>query len=657
MSKARTAPYGSWKSPITSDLIVSGTVTLKEATIDGDDVYWIEVRPVEGGRYVIVRRTPDGRTEDVTPPPFNVRSRVHEYGGGAYVVDRGTLFFSNFDDQRLYRQDPGSAPRPITPEAPLRYADGIVDRRRGRLICVREDHTHSDQEAVNALVSIPLDGDGEQEVLVFGGDFYSTPCLSPDGSLLAWLTWNHPNLPWDGTELWVAEVKADGSLGRGQRVAGGPDESIFQPAWSPECVLYFVSDRTGWWNLYRRQDGSVEPLCPMEAEFGLPQWVFGMSTYGVAPAGRLICSYAHQGQSHLASLDLARGQLEAIEIPYTLVSTLRVAPGWAVFTAGSPTEHPALVRLDLATHRLDVLRRTSEITIDPAYISIPQAIEFPTENGLTAYGFYYPPRNRDYSAPPHELPPLLVMSHGGPTGATSAQFDLEVQYWTSRGIAVLDVNYGGSTGYGRAYRERLNGQWGVVDMDDCANGARYLLEQGEVDGERLAITGGSAGGYTTLCALTFRDLFKAGASHFGIGDLETFVEDTHKFESRYLDRLVGPYPERRDLYRARSPIHYTDRLNCPLILFQGLEDKIVPPNQSEAMFEAVRAKGLPVAYLAFEGEQHGFRRAENIKRALDAELYFYSRIFGFELADPVEPVRIENLLDPGRGPHGQDRRA
>jgi dipeptidyl aminopeptidase/acylaminoacyl peptidase len=381
----------------------------------------------------------------------------------------------------------------------------------------------------------------------------------------------------------------------------------------------------------------------MEAEFGVPQWVFGMSTYGFESENRIVCTYQSDGVDHLAILDTATGAFETIEMPYTLCMDVQVVPGQVLFLGGAPTEFPALVRLDLATRRIEVLRRSSDLAIDPGYISAPQVIEFPTEDGLTAHAFFYPPRNHDYAAPRGERPPLLVMSHGGPTGATFACLDLEKLYWTSRGIAVLDVNYGGSTGYGRAYRQRLNGQWGVVDVNDCANGARALARRGEVDGGRLAITGGSAGGYTTLCALTFRDDFRAGASHFGISDLEVFVKDTHKFESRYLDRLIGSYPERKDLYYERSPINFTNRLECPVILFQGLEDKVVPPNQAELMVDALRAKQLPVAYVAFEGEQHGFRKAENIKRALDGEFYFYAQIFGFQSAEAIEPVPIENL--------------
>jgi dipeptidyl aminopeptidase/acylaminoacyl peptidase len=426
-------------------------------------------------------------------------------------------------------------------------------------------------------------------------------------------------------------------------VAGGLEESIFQPEWSPGGVLHFVSDRTGWWNLYRWWGGKAEALWPLEAEFGKPQWVFAPSTYAFASERELVCAYGLHGNWQLARLNLTTGVARPIETPYTEIAELRAGPGFAVFVGGSPTEPRSLVRLDLESGRLEVLRRSRPAAIDSGYVSVPQAVEFPTGKGLKAHGFFYPPRNRDFAGPPGEKAPLLVMSHGGPTGATSTAFNCEIQFWTSRGIGVLDVNYGGSTGYGRAYRQRLDGQWGIVDMEDCAQGARYLMEQGLADGERLAITGGSAGGYTTLCALTFLDLFSAGASYYGISDLEAMARDTHKFESRYLDRLIGPYPERQDRYRERSPIHFTDRLSCPLILLQGLEDKVVPPNQAEMMLEAMRAKGLPVAYLPFAGEQHGFRRAENITRAIEAELYFYGRVFGFELAEAVEPVAIENL--------------
>jgi dipeptidyl aminopeptidase/acylaminoacyl peptidase len=639
---ANVSSYGAWKSPITAELVAGGEVGLEQIRVDGDDIYWIERRPQEGGRKVVVRRTVDGAVADVTPVGFNARTRVHEYGGGDYAVLNRRVVFANFTDQRLYVQEFDSAPKPLTPQAALRYADGQIDPRRNVLYCVREDHC-GPGEAVGSLVRLDLSKEGTGTIVSSGNDFYSSPRLSPNGSRLAWLAWNHPNMPWDGTELWVGKLSDDGAIIEKERVAGGLDESICQPEWSPDGMLYFVSDRTGWWNLYRRKENRIEALCPMDAEFSQPQWVFGGSLYGFASKNRIVCSYSKDGCDYLARLDTGTGTPDAIDVPFTAISQIRVAGNRLVFVGASAAEATSIVSVDLARKQPAVLRRSRESGVDTSYLSVPKAVEFPTEQGLTAHGYFYAPRNPDYAAPADEKPPLIVMSHGGPTSSSSASLKYSIQYWTSRGIAVLDVNYGGSSGYGRAYRERLNGQWGIVDVDDCVNGARYLAERGEVDGNRLAIRGGSAGGYTTLCALTFRDAFKAGASHYGISDLEALAKDTHKFESRYLDRLIGPYPERRDLYVERSPIHFTDRLNCPMILFQGLEDKVVPPNQAEKMVEAVRAKKLPVAYLTFEGEQHGFRKAENIKRVLEAELYFYSKVFGFELADPVEPVQIENL--------------
>jgi len=642
MARPIVASYGSWKSPITADIVAGGEVALEQLRIDGDDIYWIERRAQEGGRKVIVRRSSDGRVTDVTPVGFNARTRVHEYGGGDYAVSNGTVVFSNFADQRLYVQEIGSEPKPLTPEAPLRFADGQIDRRRSFFDCVREDHS-GPGEAVNSIVCVDLNGGDAGSIIVSGNDFYSSPRLSSDGARLAWLTWNHANMPWDGTELWVGKLSEDGVVTEKEKIAGGVNESIFQPEWSPDGVLFFVSDRTEWWNLYWWKENNVAPLYPMEAEFGQPQWVFGGSLYGFASETQIVCSYSKNGNDYLATLDTATKTLRDIELPYSAISQLRVTGNHVSFIGASSTETSAVVALNLSTKKFEVSRRSREMTVGSGYLSEARAIEFPTEQGLTAHGYFYPATNCDYAGPADEKPPLLVMSHGGPTSSSSASLKYSIQYWTSRGIAVLDVDYGGSSGYGRAYRERLNGQWGIVDVDDCVNGARYLAERGEVDGNRLAIRGGSAGGYTTLCALTFRNTFKAGASHYGISDLEALAKDTHKFESRYLDRLIGPYPARRDLYVERSPIHFTDRLNCPMIIFQGLEDKVVPPNQAEKMVEAARAKKLPVAYLTFEGEQHGFRKAENIKRVLEAELYFYSKVFGFELAEPVELVKIENL--------------
>jgi dipeptidyl aminopeptidase/acylaminoacyl peptidase len=642
MPEPKVAPYGSWKSPITPESVAS-TIELSEIAVHKGVVYWIEHHPEQEGRFTIVKRAVDGRITELIPPPFNVRTTVHEYGGGSYVFDDGVLYFSNFSDQRIYKFDGEGQPRPVTPKLNMRYADGVIDHRLGRMICIREDHTSSDQQAINAIVSLSLDGEDSGKVLVSGNDFYSSPRLNSDGSRLVWITWNHPNMPWDGTELWLGELRANGSVGRIERIAGGLNESIVQPEWSPDDALYFVSDRTAWWNLYRWRDGKVEPLYQTDAEFGRPHWTFGFRTYAFASKDRIICAYATGGNWHLAEIETASRKFKPIETPYTLIAYVRVDAECAVFIGGSPTAPESIVILDLKSGKSNTIFRSLSDPIDSKYVSTRELIEYPTSNGLKAHAFYYAPRNPDFTAPLGEHPPLVVISHGGPTSATVATLRSTIQFWTTRGFAVVDVNYGGSTGYGREYRQRLNGQWGVVDVDDCINAANYLVNSGRADGKRLAIRGGSAGGYTTLCALTFRNVFQAGASYYGISDLRVLDKETHKFESHYNVKLVGPYPEQSDLYYKRSPINFVDQISSPLIIFQGLEDKIVTPNQAELMVQSLRAKGLPYAYIAFEGEQHGFRRKESIARSLEAELYFYSKIFNLELADAVEPVKIENL--------------
>lgn len=642
MSKPTKAAYGSWKSPIQAKQIAEGTIALAEATIEGQFIYWIELRPAEGGRCVVVRRDSDGAITDMTPEGFNARTRVHEYGGGAYLPCGAKVIFANFADQRLYSYGGQGPARPVTAEADLRYADMVCDDPRNRLIAVREDHSGSG-EAVNTIAAIHCRVDGRSEVLVGGNDFYAAPRISPDGRQLAWVTWNHPDMAWDAAELWVAPIDEDGSIGEAAHVAGGPGEGIAQPRWSPEGVLHFVSDRTDWWNIYRFRGGKVEPLTQLEAEFTGPHWVFGGSSYSFAGGSQIVCTYVQGGVHRLAVLDGATGKLETIETPYTTIGSLRARGGRAVFVGGSPTRPAAVVLMDLASRKTQQIRRASEVEIDPGYLSVAEAIEFLTEGGLTAHGLFYAPRNKDFAAPADEKPPLVAMVHGGPTAAASTSLRLSIQYYTSRGLAVLDVNYGGSTGYGRKYRERLYGQWGVVDVDDCCNGAKHLAGRGLVDGHRMAVTGGSAGGYTTLSCLALRDVFAAGASHYGVSDCELLTKETHKLESHYLDRLIGPYPQRRDLYIERSPIHHVESLSCPVVFFQGQDDKVVPPNQARTMAGALRKKRLPVAYLELAGEQHGFRKAENIRRVIEAELYFFSRIFTFDLAEPVEPIEIENL--------------
>ena len=642
----KTAPYGSWQSPISADLIVAESIGLGAVALDGDDIYWLEGRPAEAGRSVIVRRSSDGQIEDVTPKPFNVRSGVHEYGGGAFTVHQNIVYFVNFEDQGIYRQAFGEPPQSLAVTMEVRYADLLVDAQRQRLIAVCEDHRGSG-ESQNSLIAIDLnDQTGRQETIASGADFYASPTLSPDGNQLAWLRWNHPNMPWDGTELWLADIQADGNITAKQCIAGSVDESVFQPQWGPDGKLYYVSDRSGWWNLYVWDTGENRALLPMEAEFGLPQWVFGMSTYGFSDDGAIICSYRQNGISSLLRLNPTDGGQQPLKVPYTDIDGVRCLGQRVVFYGGSASAAGAIVVLDLNTEASTdtvVLRQSSNVTIAADYISIPEPIEFPTSDERSAYAFYYAPKNNDFQAPAGAKPPLLVKSHGGPTASTSAMFNLGIQYWTSRGFAVVDVNYGGSTGYGRRYHQQLDGTWGIVDVDDCVAAAEYLINSGRADAKRCAIRGNSAGGYTTLAALAFRDLFCAGASYYGISDLEVLARDTHKFESRYLDRLIGPYPEQQAIYRERSPIHYVAQLTAPMIVFQGLEDKVVPPNQAELIVNALRDKGIAVAYVPFEGERHGFRLAANIKRALEAELYFYSRIFDFSLAENIEPVTIHNL--------------
>jgi dipeptidyl aminopeptidase/acylaminoacyl peptidase len=639
-----SAGYGTWASPITAEAITAGQVGLAEPCLDRGSSYWLEARPQEAGRTVLVRRVRDGTRQDLTPAPFNLRTRVHEYGGGAYAVKDGVIVATEFADQRLYRIRPGEAPQPLTPasEGRLRYADLELDLARERVLAVRENHRVGG-EAVNTIVAVALSGDGQDRVLIGGHDFFSSPRLSPDGARLAWLSWDHPNMPWDGTRLWSAEITADGGLGDVRAVAGGDRESIVQPAWSPDGALHFASDRSGWWNLYRASDGTARAVLPMSAEFAGPAWTFGGRWYGFPDPGTILACFGEDGRWHLGTVDVAAGRLDRIALPYTELSGLVVEDGHAILRAGRPDAPAAIVLVELSSGQVSEVASAGELPAERAYLSIPESLACPSEGGSTAHAFYYPPTHPGFRAPAGEAPPLIVKSHGGPTGSTSTELRLSTQFWTSRGFAVCDVNYGGSTGYGRAYRERLDGRWGEVDVADCISAARALVAQGRADPRRLAITGGSAGGYTTLCALTFHDTFRAGASHYGVSDLEALAKETHKFESRYLDRLVGPWPEAAALYRQRSPIHHVERLSCPIIFFQGLEDRVVPPDQAELMVEALRRKGLPVAYLTFEGEQHGFRRAETIQTVLRAELAFYGRVFGFRPADGLAELVIENL--------------
>jgi dipeptidyl aminopeptidase/acylaminoacyl peptidase len=645
MTSVITAAYGSWQSPIDGNLVTAAKINFDRVVVDGVDTYWLASQPQEKGRMAIVHRDRLGRNNIVTPPEFNVRNRVHEYGGGAYTVWQGQIYFCNDGDQCIYHQS-GSQIKLASPAVQTdRYADLTIDARRRRLLCIREDH--SGPAVVNSLVAIDLDNPNNIQILAAGADFYASPSLSPNGQFLAWLSWNHPNLPWDGNVLMVAEIQADGSLGPAQTVAGGPQypqEAIFQPQWSPQGILHFVSDRSGWGNLYRWQAGEVEPLLSAAAEFGQPQWVFGQSTYDFV-GDRLLCTYSQGGITHLILLNPNDGSWQELDCNYTNLHHLRANERRAVAIGAAADRQSEVVEIDLLSQSCKTLQSTPQ-NVDSRYFSPPQTIAFPTQDGEIAYGFYYPPHNPDFQAPVGERPPLLVKSHGGPTAATSGELSLRVQYWTSRGFGYLDVNYRGSTGYGRKYQEKLAGQWGIVDVNDCIDGAKYLAAKGLVDGDRMAISGGSAGGYTTLCALTFHQVFKAGASYYGIGDLEALARDTHKFESYYHDKLVAPYPQAAQLYKERSPINFPEKLSCPTIFFQGLEDRVVPPNQSLMMVEALRKQKIPVAYVPFPDEQHGFRQPANIKYALESEFYFYAKIFGFQPAEKLVGVPIENLSEP-----------
>jgi dipeptidyl aminopeptidase/acylaminoacyl peptidase len=651
LSQKTVAAYGTWSSPISAEMVARAGIRLTMPWVENGVVWWLEGRATEGGRVALVRRDPSGDVADAVPAGFNVRSSVHEYGGGAYCIHDGVAFCSRFEDQRLYRVDPGAEPVPITPEVERRrhrYADGRVTPDGALWIGVRERHAESDRSAdvVNELVAIPTGGSSEPRVIVDGRDFYSTPRISPDGTRLCFLAWDLPWMPWDGCELHVADLASDGSVGGVEHVAGvDGSESIWQPEWSPGGDVVFASDRSGWWNLERIRGGRRSDLHAAAAEFGYPAWSFGARSFAFLGDGRIVCAYETGGFTHFAVLDPDTGKLDELDLGLDSLSGSLCAEGArAVIVAGSTTSPSAVVLVDVASRTTETLRSSAVVSLPAESFSVPRSIEFPTEGGLTAHALFYPPANPDFEAPDGERPPVIVESHGGPTGSASPIFSLGTQFWTSRGFAVVDVDYGGSTGYGRAYRERLNGQWGVVDLQDCVNAAHYLVEEDEADPDRLVITGGSAGGYTVICALTFTDVFAAGTTYFGIADLEQFGGgETHKFELQYEHTLIGPYPERADLYKARSPIHFTDRITTPMLVLQGADDRVVPPSQAELIVAALQERGIPHAYLLYEGEGHGFRKAENIVDSLEAELSFYAQVLGFEPSGPIRTLAIEHL--------------
>lgn len=644
-------PYGSWPTPISSALVVRALVGLGETAVRDGTVWWSELRPEEGGRIQVVTATDDGGSRDMLPDGATARTAVHEYGGGAWWVHGGVLWYADWSDQRLYRRTADGRTEPITPvpEHPRaqRWADGCVHPGGDLMAVVRERHPAGGGPAdvVNEIVSLPVAG-GPVEVLASASDFVAAPRWSPDGRMLCWLEWDHPDMPWDSTRLRVRAGEEDLGV-----VAGGPGESIFQPRWAPDGSLWFASDRTGWWNLYRWEPGAdVEPTVRLQADIGRPHWQFGQSCYAFVDDNDgfgVVFAYTRDGRDSLA-FRAGDGTTVELDLDYTTFDSVQAEGDTVVLVASSPTQEPAVVRLRVRGGRVGSvksLRAPRELDLERGWLSVPEHVSFPSSGGRTAHALFYAPTNPTCRGPQDEQPPLLVFIHGGPTAAARPTLRMELQYWTSRGFAVVQVNYGGSTGYGRAYREQLRGNWGVVDVDDCVAAARWLAERGSVDGRRLCIRGGSAGGFTALAALAFHDVFVAGASHFGVADLEALARDTHKFESRYLDGLVGPYPQRRDLYVERSPIHHLESFDAPLAVFQGLEDEVVPPAQSQMIVDALRAKGVPVAYVPFEGEQHGFRRASNIRRALDGELSFYAQVLGFALPpdEGIAKLPVENL--------------
>ncbi len=629
----RTAPFGSWESPIrAADLTAPGVIRLSEPRLDGDDLYWLEGRPDEGGR-VTVCRWRSGAVEEVTPG-WNVRSRVHEYGGGAYAVRDGVVVFSDFASGRVFVLRGGAAV-PLTGEGPFRYGDLRVHPDRGLVLAVREDHSGPD-EPVNTLVTIGLDGDASSPgtVLVSGADFYAAPELSADGRL-AWIEWNHPAMPWDATRLCVAPFD---DLTGVEVVAGGPGESAVSPFWLADGRLLFATDRGGFWTPWVQDAEGVRPLAEQPHDFVRPLWVLGERWFAQDEPGSVLCAPIIEGRSTAHRLDLATGGLTDLGWGWADVGGVVANQAQTAWLAGFDDRPTALMAAESGQPLVEV-RFEAPTRLDPALVSVAEPVSWESPLG-SVHGWFYPPRNRQCAAPEGERPPLIVLSHGGPTAYAAPTFSLAFQFWTSRGIGILDVNYGGSSGYGRAYRDRLVGRWGVVDVADCVEGARSVADRGLADVQRLAIKGGSAGGFTTLAALTSSRVFGAGISRYGIGDLTALASDTHKFESRYLDGLVGPWPEAEQVYRERSPINRIDALNCPMLLLQGADDKVVPPNQAEAMAAAVTAKGLPVDLIVFEGEGHGFRKAETIQAATTAELAFLGRVFGFS-------PRTRARLNPG----------
>lgn len=654
----KVQPFGSWDSPLNASSIATASLGLQEIVIDGSNIYWLESRPNEGGRNVICRADKDLNISDVTPSSYSVRTLVNSYGGAPFTVHNDTLYFSNhnnhrddsnpyarYNDQRIYVQAPGKEPQVLTDTLGVAYANILVDESRQRLIAIREDfHLNLKGQPMSSLVAIDLKS-GKQELLLQGQDFYAYPRLSPDGTQLCWLSWNYPHMPWDHTQLWLADFDESGRLGTPRLIAGEKDESILQPLWSPEGQLYFISDKNNWWNIYRLTESGTKPVCLRANDFGSPLWSLGASIYDFASSENLLCAYTEGGEWQLINLNVANASIDLIALDFTCISQISAKDNQVVFLAGSPTTPLSLIRLDLQTKEYKVLRSSTQFSLDPTYISKPRPIVYPTSEGQHSYAFYYPPTNPDFVAPNSEKPPLIIKSHGGPSSAADTVLSLDIQYFTSRGFGVVDVNYRGSSGYGRNYRLSLYKNWGIYDVKDCENAALYLIEQGEVDPERVVARGGSSGGYTTLALATYTDLLKAGASYYGISNLEMIAQNSDKLEARYPDCLIGKWPEEQEIYQERSPLFHSEHIKAPMIFFQGTEDPVVPPEQTDVIFERLKEDNIPVCAIYFEKEQHGFRIAKHIQQALEAELYFYAKVLGFTLAETLPEIKIENWIE------------
>lgn len=640
-----THAYGSWPSIVSAASLVEGARGIWGLREDGGFLYWLESRPEEGGRTTIMRWQEGAEVEELLARPWNVRTRVQEYGGGALLVAEGFLWFSNFADQRLYRFSVGQEPIAITPAGQLRYAGCAFDASRERLICIREDHRGLG-EAQNTLVAIPAfaDGEHEGEVLFSGTDFVSAPRLAKDGSRIAFTTWMHPNMPWDSTTLHSAQFDDSGSLMDLQEHNPSVEEAVIDPQWADDGRLIALSDRDNWWAPYRVEGSEFHPIATglEEQEIGGPDWSINTRYYYPLENGDLL-AIARSGSTETLHRIDADGESTPLDFAAVSYGSFVLHNDALYFTAGFADRPAELVRASWDGGALTTIRRSRDSSLAAAWIPDFEQVSFPIPGGGEAHGVYFPPTNPQVRAPDYSAPPLIVAVHGGPTSVAGVSYRPEHYYWTSRGFAVLDLNYRGSTGFGRAYRQALYGAWGIADVEDAVAGASWLAEQGLADPERLIIRGGSAGGYTTLAVHAFHNTFAAGASYFGVSDIEALAKDTHKFESRYLDQLIGPYPERKDLYVARSPIHHLDGFAAPLILLQGLDDPIVPPNQSEMIYEALKAKGVATAYLAYEGESHGFRKAENQIGSREAELFFYAKVLGLDLAEELPEIGIDNL--------------